>query len=503
MSSRYEVPRGTRDFLPDDMAVRNHVERIVRATFESYGFQQIQTPTFELYDLFAAQSGEEIRESMFTFASDAGRYALRPELTAPVCRVVSSGALTRFRQPYKLYYLGPCFRYGRPQAGRYREFYQAGVELLGSREPLADAEIIRLAVKTLANLDIRHYRLKIGNVGIFRRLLDTGAALSDAEQDRQNQVIHDIDRIMHLREKGQQIAAAPGLSGDERIFLEREINSLHRLQGETGYSGPHAVVPEKDAPEERLRERARTLAEAAEATHRTAWIDQGLLPAEKADLFLEVARLSGPVGEVLARGQTLLAGTPAAEPIAQLARLCELLRWLGVTDYDLVLGVARNLDYYTGMVFEIDSPLLEAKKQLCGGGRYDGLVKEFGGGDLPATGFAFGFDRLVDVFEKSGQRAKLNVAPVDVVVVAATAAAPQALEAAELLRGQGLRVGVDLLGHDLEGQVEYARGIGAGFCVHVGLEAGGGQCRLRRLSNREEKTVPLAGVAEEVRRVVM
>src|SRR5438067_11541472 len=84
----FQGPRGTRDFLPDEMAVRNTVERAVRATCESYGYQQIQTPTFELYDLFAARSGEEITESMFTFASHAGRYALRPELTAPLCRLV-------------------------------------------------------------------------------------------------------------------------------------------------------------------------------------------------------------------------------------------------------------------------------------------------------------------------------------------------------------------------------------------------------------------------------
>src|SRR6266550_7165258 len=100
----FQGPRGTRGFLPDEMAVRNNIERAVRATFESYGYQQIQTPTFELYDLFAARSGEEIRESMFTFAADAGRYALRPELTAAVCRVVASGALTKTPLPYKLYY---------------------------------------------------------------------------------------------------------------------------------------------------------------------------------------------------------------------------------------------------------------------------------------------------------------------------------------------------------------------------------------------------------------
>src|SRR5690606_10258411 len=85
----FDAPRGTRDFLPDQMAVRNHVERVVKETFASYGFQQVQTPTFEQYELLAARSGEEIKESMFTFASDAGRYALRPELTSPVCRIIA------------------------------------------------------------------------------------------------------------------------------------------------------------------------------------------------------------------------------------------------------------------------------------------------------------------------------------------------------------------------------------------------------------------------------
>src|SRR5271166_5271770 len=159
--AKYQVPRGTRDFLPQEMAVRNLVERGVRAAFESYGFQQIQTPIFEQYELLAARSGEEIKESMFTFASDAGRYALRPELTSPVCRLVASDALRDLAYPYKLYYLGPCFRYCRPQPGRYREFYQAGVELMGSADTLADAEIIAVAVKTLRNLGIGQYRLRI------------------------------------------------------------------------------------------------------------------------------------------------------------------------------------------------------------------------------------------------------------------------------------------------------------------------------------------------------
>src|SRR5262249_42225956 len=158
---KFQAPRGTRDFLPAEMVVRNHVEKIIRANFESYGFQPIQTPIFEQYDLLAARSGEEIKESMFTFASDAGRYALRPELTSPVCRLVAATALTNVASPYKLYYFGPCFRYCRPQAGRYREFYQAGIELMGSRDPLADAEVISVALKTLRRLGISQFQLRV------------------------------------------------------------------------------------------------------------------------------------------------------------------------------------------------------------------------------------------------------------------------------------------------------------------------------------------------------
>src|SRR5436305_15321488 len=116
--ARYQVPRGTRDFLPQEMAVRNHVEKQVRAAFESYGFQQIQTPIFEQLEMLVARSGEEIKESMFTFASDAALFALRPELTSPVCRLVAPNTLSGFCQPYKLYHFGPCFRCCHPPAGR-------------------------------------------------------------------------------------------------------------------------------------------------------------------------------------------------------------------------------------------------------------------------------------------------------------------------------------------------------------------------------------------------
>jgi histidyl-tRNA synthetase len=220
---RFEVPRGTRDFLPDEMAVRNHVERVARDALESFGFQQIQTPTFESFDLFASRSGEAIRESMFTFASDAGRYALRPELTAAVCRVVASGALASAPLPYKLYYLGPCFRYCKPREGRYREFFQIGTELIGAAGELADAEIIALAIKVLRNLEIPGVRLRIGNVGILQKLLEQQRGDNNQlRHDWDLEVLHDIDRLMHITDLCHSLGRQPELAPNHTAGVCRE-----------------------------------------------------------------------------------------------------------------------------------------------------------------------------------------------------------------------------------------------------------------------------------------
>jgi histidyl-tRNA synthetase len=475
----FQGPRGTRDFLPDEMAVRNTVERAVRATFESYGYQQIQTPTFELYDLFAARSGEEIRESMFTFASDAGRYALRPELTAPVCRLVANGELNRFPKPYKLYYFGPCFRYCRPQQGRYREFVQTGVELMGTRDPLADAEVIAVAVRVLANLGLDHFALRVGDVGVFRSLLGEGR--ESQQQERQNHIIADIDRLMHLGEKCQALVGRESLAVEDRSYVEAVRGGLARLQAEVGYTGPHAVTPEP-ATDDKLRQWLRDLPAAAEETYQAAWVHHRLLPADAAALLVKVARMRGPAVEVIREARALLAGTQAMQPLDDLEKVCDWLGTLGVAGVEAVLGMARNLDFYTGMVFEVDAPQLGAHRQVCGGGRYDRLVEEFGGPPTPATGFAFGFDRLVAAY-RQGQHDQGRLpdsSPVDVLVVSLPPQRRQAALVAEQLRARGVRAGLDLRGVGLEEQVSYFWDLGASTLVTVGLpETGEDACQLQ------------------------
>jgi histidyl-tRNA synthetase len=499
--AKYQAPRGTRDFLPREMAVRNHVEKVVRAAFESYGFQQIQTPIFEQYELLAARSGEEIKESMFTFASDAGRYALRPELTSPVCRLVASDALRELAQPYKLYYFGPCFRYCRPQPGRYREFYQAGVELMGSKDALADAEVITLAVKTLRKLGIEPLRLRIGDVGVFRRLLQDSPGADGRQQERQQHIIADIDRVMHLREKCAAIAQQPRVAPEDQSLIEGVANSLAKLQEEIGYvDKATAVARVMDSSEKALRARLANLPDNAEATYRAAWVFNGMLDAERANLLVQVARLRGPCGEVLQRARELLRGDPAQEPLNDLANVCDWLPALGIRDFEVVLGTARNLDFYTGMVFEIDTPLTGTHRQLCGGGRYDGLVEEFDGPATPATGFAFGFDRLVEAFKATGQQ--VAASPVDVIVISRPGQRQEAVALAEQLRDAGVRVGVDLRAiSDVKEQEAYGRQLQPKYVVLVGLEGlGPGQCKLRLTKTGAERTVTVADIAREIQK---
>jgi histidyl-tRNA synthetase len=477
------------------MVVRLHVEATVRAAFESYGFQPIQTPIFEQFELLAARSGEEIKESMFTFASDAGRYALRPELTSPVCRLVASKALEgKVCKPYKLYYVGPCFRYCRPQPGRYREFYQAGIELMGSRDPLADAEVISVAVKCLRRLGIRQFQLRLGDVGVFRQVLEHSLAGNGRLQDQQSRVISDIDKIAHIRGKASALAAQPKLSSDDEAYFRGVATSLHKLQEEVGYAGEFAMPVDSVVPSERL-------VAVAEATFQASWVSQGILAEDKAALVMAVSRVRGAAGEALAASRQLLAGTEAMKPLDDLARVCDWLPALGVKDFEVILGMSRNLDFYTGTVFEIDTPLLGTARQLCGGGRYDRLVEEFGGEPMPATGFAFGFDRLVDAFKKSGQ--DIDTRAVHVLVASPPARRRTAVELAEQLREAvpGLRVGVDLTSPDLKGQLDYGTTVGAAFLVQVGLDdVGGGQCKVREGPGGPETVVAVSGLGEELRR---
>jgi len=484
--TEFRRPKGTQDFLPDEMAVRNYVDNIIRQTFEEYGFQQIKTPTFEEFALLSARSGEEIRKKMYTFASNGTEYALRPELTIPICRLVASGELEQIPKPYRLYYIGQCFRY--ESSGRDREFRQAGLELMGSSSPIADAEVIAIAVRALEKLGISNYKLQLSNAGIFREMLQE----AQVDSDSWSAIIGDVDHITSLREECKFLQSKSAFEQNDIEYVKDEIESLYRIQGEIRYTGKYKSPLIKELNADAMNEWLFKLPITAEETYRTVWMKEEQLSEEHSNLLIEVSRLRGTKANIAQKAENLLKDTMAANAFQNLLEVCRWLDMYGVKNYEVALGITRGFDFYTGTVFEIQSPILEAQKQICGGGRYDNLVAEFGGPDIPATGFAFGFERLVEAFGKSGHDFVQPKKDYYIVAISEDLMS-QAVKISEMLRKNGRKVEIDLMARDLEAQLNYAAR--TNFDYAVILDAEGMQQELvilMNLKNQEKQRIKIS-----------
>ena len=440
---KFDKPAGTSDFLPEQMVQRNFAERIVRETFENYGYAQVQTPLFESFALLSAQSGEEIRHKLFTFVgSDRVDYALRPEMTAPVCRLIANGELGHLPYPYKLYYIGQCVRQEPTTDGAEvkREFRQAGVELIGPTAADADAEIIAIPTRILEKLNISHAKLKIGNTGIFREIFKR---VSLDAQDH-GEIIWDLDYLTRLRAEARFW---------DLETLRDALHALRRSQG-TDYKGEHKI--EVSAVQELTDSNAAAVAEKlpmiAEETYKARWQRYFNISEAAAQVCINVSKISGDPDTVMNAWEACFSGTMQAAR-QELLALCECLENYDITDFEINLGITRGFDFYTGTVFQIELP--DTHRPLCGGGRYDNLIESFGGAPTPGAGFAFQFDALVEAFIDTG-KTSVN-GKKDYFIAAETPdqlAAAQRL--AETLRRNGKNVEVDLMERDLQAQQAYA-----------------------------------------------
>jgi histidyl-tRNA synthetase len=169
VSERPQAPRGTYDVLPEQDAARRAVEEAARSVLGGAGYRRIETPIFEHTDLFARGVGvstDIVQKEMYTFADAGGRsLTLRPEGTAPVMRAYHEHGMHKAPQPVKLWYLGPYFRQEKPQAGRFRQFWQVGAEAIGSDDPAVDAELILLLQTIMFELGVQGVRLRLGSLG--------------------------------------------------------------------------------------------------------------------------------------------------------------------------------------------------------------------------------------------------------------------------------------------------------------------------------------------------
>ena len=441
---KFEKPAGTNDFLPDQMVQRNFVENIVRETFETYGYAQVQTPLFEAFALLSAQSGEEIRHKMFTFVgSDRVDYALRPELTAPVCRLIANGELKHLPYPYKLYYIGQCVRQEPITDGAEvkREFRQAGVELIGPASVHADAEIITIPIRVLERLNVSHTKLRIGNTGVFREIFKQGAL----DPKDQAEMIWDIDHLVSLRNESKLW---------DLETLQDALTMLRRLQG-ADYQGNYKIetasiqgLTESTAPA--VAEQLPTI---AEETYKARWHRYFNVSEDMAQCCIDVSRICGDKDTVMTAWETRLGDTAQAAR-QELLVLCACLENYGITDFEINLGITRGFDFYTGTVFQIELP--EKRLPLCGGGRYDNLIASFGGPLIPGAGFAFQFDALVEAFTDTNEATPVNGKRDYFIAAETPEGIAEAQRLAETLRKSGKNVEVDLMERDLQAQQEYA-----------------------------------------------
>jgi histidyl-tRNA synthetase len=375
----FQVPRGTRDFTPAEMEKRRYIEQNMAATFTSFGYGEIQTPTFENLDLFTAKSGESIVNELYAFTDKGGReLALRPELTAPVIRCYVE-RLQMEPKPLKLFYFGNCYRYDRPQKGRYREFQQAGCEVIGVETSEAAAELLALAYTLLKNVGLKNVRINIGNLTIISAIFKRLNLLKD-----------DQKILLPLIDKSQF---------DDLTVSLRDCG-----------------VSEKDA-----------------------------------EKFISVLQTS-EINEI----RSFVADDPdAIKEISLMETILGLLKnAFHVTEYGIKLSIVRGLDYYKGIVFEIDAPVLGAEKQLCGGGSYE-LISLFGGTEVPTSGFAVGFDRTILALEAEGfmfppSKLDVYIIPVNQDMICTS------IEIAQQLRSQGFSVDFDQLRRGIGKSLKYA-----------------------------------------------
>lgn len=452
-------PRGTRDFLPDESWRRSAARKAMQDVLERWGYQEICTPTFEHLELFTVKSGPSVVEEIYCFKDKGGRdIALRPELTAPVMRMYVS-ELQNAPKPQRLYYFGNCFRYERPQRGRFREFWQLGAELIGGARPDSEAEVIALADEMLRSINVKG-DIHVGYLGLIRSILEKigdehRAAVMRMIDKKERDALKDYLADIGADHLG--LLELIGLKG--RGALERAIGISRDLEKVDANErrGPKAPSSGLDAA-----------ATAAEATG-------------------DVAGISSKEGRASSRTGRKVGAELKLEEFQEMIRLLDAYGVSATIDFEIV----RGLEYYSGTVFEIYAEGLGAQRQICGGGTYE-LASVFGGAEISSTGFGLGFDRIMEIVELDAKKR----APV--VVVYTPDVKAEAVKIAKDLR-QRFPVTVDVMGRGLGAQLKAAASAGAEHVIIVGRnELDSGKITLRDMKMGQQESLRLEEIEQRL-----
>ncbi len=512
MRQQLERVRGTNDWSPQDARQLRDLVAALGACFASYGYEHIEVPVLEHTDLFRLKSGEDILTKLYAFPYRGRDLCLRPELTASVGRYYvdrcQAAAL-----PQRFAYAGPVFRYERPRQGRYRQFTQAGVELIGPEGPVADAELAALAWQSLARLGLDDHRLEIGHFGVMAALLRT-LGLDDRARSFVIASMQDLRKAE--RGRAQVDARLTELFGsgaeDQSPGAPDLANAVDHRQPDDLLATLRRLVAGLD--EQRARELILGLLQASHVSvgrtrsaedvaagllRKLRWQDQAPGIRRALELAERLRAVRGNPPEAFDRIRHVLTDYRLDHaPLHRLEAISAQLGYYGVPPKAVTinLGLGRGLPYYTGMVFEIYADRLGPAQQLCGGGRYDGLLRLLGANtDVPAAGFAFGVERVKLALDSHARTPARPTTQVQVIPLGAEDYA-YAVTAAEQLRQAGLRVELELMERGVKGTLRQAARRGIPFCGIVGpKERLGGTITVRNMAAHQEQRVALTDAA--------
>jgi histidyl-tRNA synthetase len=414
-------PSGCFDILPVDTKdiwksayLWNYLEKIMREHAALYGFEEIRTPMFERTELFLRSVGDEtdiVSKEMYTFLDRGGRsLSLRPEGTASVIRAFVEKNLAQTQAQHRFFYIGPMFRYERPQAGRFRQHNQFGVEVIGIAQPELDAEIIEMLYSLYERLGLKNLTVYINSLGDKETRERFRTAL--------------VDYLRPYLEK---------LSPESKKRFE--INPLRIFDSKA------------EADREALKNAPSIL---------------DYLSQECKDHFKAVTNV---------------------------------LSHLKIP-FEINSRLVRGLDYYTKTVFEITSGELGAQNTVGAGGRYDGLIKNLGGADLPSIGFATGIERIIQTLLKSEVALPQRLAPDVYIIPLGEEALYQTFSLVKELRQNGIVCLQGMSGKKLKNEMQMASDSRAKFAIVLGEnELKMGVCELKEMSSGKTTKLPLNQVS--------
>jgi histidyl-tRNA synthetase len=451
--------KGTDDSLPEDQILRQQIIEAICSTFELYGFSPVETPSLCFFDILASKyaGGDEILKETYRLTDQGGReLGLRYDLTVPFARLVGMYQGARIRLPFKRYEVGKVFRDGPIKKGRLREFIQCDADIVGTANPLAEAELVSLADRAFERLGLK-VRCEINN----RRLLAGIVEGAGFPPELVGSVVLSVDKLKKIGQEG----------------VEKEIRD--KLD-------PGVPV-----------ERGQHLVEIHGAERVAQWragMDQSL------ERLFALLLIEGTRSEQLARLRAELPSPNAQRGLDELERCFAVLDPLGLgTPIEFTPSLARGLEIYTGTVCEFflrDESVLASS--LAAGGRFDRIIGQFlhpddpaKAEDYPAVGLSFGVAPIQEAV-RALRPESASVRTVVQVVVVPLGAEAGAFHWAEQLRSRGVRTDLDLSGRRLRKALEAVNALGVPYVAIIGEnEVAGGKATLRDMRSGRQEMVDL------------